>query len=195
MNGNDERQNMTTVYFIRHAESDFNVLDDRTRPLTVKGTADSVLVTDFLHEKKIDIIFSSPYRRAIDTISGFADNIRLPIHLIEDFRECKRQLLDDWRPYAEMQWTDFSYKRSDDECLAEVQERNITALKDVLSKHENKNIVIGTHGIALSTIINYFDNNFGFNNFLDMVFLNPWVVKMCFDEHGIIEIEKIDLIY
>ena len=185
---------MTKVYFVRHAESDFNVLDDRARPLTMKGVVDSALVTDFLQDKKIDVIFSSPYRRSIDTISGFAESIRLPIHLIEDFRECQRQLLDDWRPYAEMQWTDFSYKRLDDECLATVQERNITALKDVLCKHENKNIVIGTHGIALSTIINYFDNNFSFSDFMDMIFLNPWVVKMRFDEHGNIEIEKINIL-
>jgi len=54
--GIDERRNMTTVYFIRHAESDFNVLDDRNRPLTIKGTVDSVLITDFL-----DMVFLNPW--------------------------------------------------------------------------------------------------------------------------------------
>ena len=73
----------------------------------------------------------------------------MPIHTIEDFRECQRALLEDWRPYAEMQWADFSYKRSDDECLAKVQNRNIAALYEVLGQHKNKNIVIGTHGIAI----------------------------------------------
>jgi len=184
---------LTTVYFVRHAESDFSVLDDRNRPLTIKGSADSALVTDFLQDKEIDVIFSSPYRRSIDTISGFADSIELPVHTIEDFRECKRALLDDWQPYAKMQWADFSYKQSDDECLADVQKRNITALHEVLGQHKNKNIVIGTHGIALSTIINYFDSSFMFNDFMDMVFLNPWVVKMDFNGNNYIRMKKINL--
>jgi len=185
--------NITTVYFIRHAESDFNVLDDRSRPLTIKGTADCSLVTDFLQSKKIDVIYSSPYRRSVDTISGFAESIVLPIHTIEDFRECKRALLDDWQPYAEMQWADFSYKRSNDESLAEVQERNVAALNEVLRQHVNRNIVIGTHGLALSTIINYYDNSFVFNDFKDMVFINPWVVKMTFNHFECVAIEKINL--
>jgi len=184
---------VTTVYFIRHAEADFNVLDDRTRPLTMKGAADSALVTDFLHDKKIDVIFSSPYRRSIDTISGFAESVRLPINKVEEFRECQRALLEDWRPYAEMQWADFSYKQSDDECLAEVQDRNITALNEILNQYKCMNIVIGTHGIALSTIINYYDNSFVFSDFMDMVFINPWVVMMNFDENGYVGMKKVDL--
>ena len=46
---------MTKVYFIRHAESDIGVTDDRTRPLTAKGLVDCALVTDYLSDKDIDI--------------------------------------------------------------------------------------------------------------------------------------------
>lgn len=28
---------MTRIYFVRHAEPDFNIKDDRTRPFTSKG--------------------------------------------------------------------------------------------------------------------------------------------------------------
>jgi 2,3-bisphosphoglycerate-dependent phosphoglycerate mutase len=38
---------MTTVYFIRHAQSDTKVHDGRIRPLTEKGMNDRILVTEF----------------------------------------------------------------------------------------------------------------------------------------------------
>ena len=58
---------MTTIYFVRHAKPDYQNHNDRLRELTEKGLEDSRSVTAFLSDKKIDLIFSSPYRRAIDT--------------------------------------------------------------------------------------------------------------------------------
>ncbi len=62
----------TNVYFIRHAESDNTVRDGRIRPLTPKGLADCSLVTNYLNDKNIDMVFSSPFKRAVDTVSDFA---------------------------------------------------------------------------------------------------------------------------
>ncbi len=62
---------MTTIYFVRHAKPDYQNHNDRLRELTEKGLEDSRSVTAFLSDKKIDLIFSSPYRRAIDTIKNF----------------------------------------------------------------------------------------------------------------------------
>ena len=60
---------MTTVYFIRHAEADNTNRDGRNRPLTEKGMNDRALVTAFLHDKNIDAILSSPFKRAVDTVA------------------------------------------------------------------------------------------------------------------------------
>ena len=188
---------MTTVYFIRHAEADNAVRDGRKRPLTEKGMNDRVLVTEFLRDKSIDAVLSSPFKRAIDTIADFADNAGFEIEIIEDFRERKSD--SDWVrdsdfwPFIEQQWADFSYSLSDGECLAVVQDRNIVALNEVLKKYKNRNIVIGTHGMALSTIINYYDDSYGFDGFLAMVKIKPWVVRMDFNNDRIIDMEKIDL--
>ena len=188
---------MTTVYFVRHAEADNSVRDGKIRPLTEKGITDRALVTAYLQDKKIDNILSSPFKRAIDTIADFAEQNGLNIETIGDFRERKSD--SDWVrdtdfwPFMERQWADFSYSLSDGECLAEVQERNIAALNNVLSEHKGENIVIGTHGTALSTIINYYDDTYGFDDFMSMVNILPWVVKMDFNDNGCISIEKIDL--
>ena len=64
---------MTTVYFIRHAEADNTDDDGRNRLLTEKGMKDRAVVTAFLQDKKIDTVFSSPYKRAIDTLVDFTE--------------------------------------------------------------------------------------------------------------------------
>jgi len=188
---------MITVYFIRHAEAVNTVRDGRARPLTEKGLADRRLVTEFLRGKSIDAVLSSPFKRAVDTVADFADWAGLPITTVEDFRE--RRSDSDWRrdtdfiPLIERQWADFSYTLSDGECLAAVQERNIAALHEALARHEGQTIVIGTHGTALSTILNYYDPSYGFSDFMDMAERLPWAVKMLFDGTRCASLEKIDL--
>ena len=189
---------MTTIYFIRHAQADNSVRDGRIRPLTEKGMNDRVLVTEFLQDKSIDVIFSSPFKRAVDTIADFAEQNGFGIEIIENFREQKSSSgmgKDDPSHYQflEQQWSDFDYALSGGECLAEVQDRNIAALNDVLTKCKNKNIVIGTHGTALSAIINYYDRTYGFEDFMAMVNILPWVVRMDFNDDDCIGMEKIDL--
>jgi len=187
---------MTTIYFVRHAESDHSVRDARSRPLTAKGLSDCALVTDFLKNKNIDIIFSSPYKRAVDTIKGYAETAKLQINNVEDFRERENAWVEDpedWLAFSKNQWADFLYKLPGGECLKEVQERNITALRNVLNRYKDRNIVIGTHGTALSTIINYYDKSYGFTDFMDMVYLTPWIVRMDYDLYDCIAIEKINL--
>ena len=65
---------MTKVYFIRHAEPNYNNRDDMTRELSAKGMVDRELVTQFLSEKNIEIVLSSPYKRAVDTVAHLADS-------------------------------------------------------------------------------------------------------------------------
>ena len=189
---------MTNVYFIRHAESDTSVLEGRIRPLTERGLASRVLVTGFLQDKDIELVFSSPFKRAVDTISPFAKKSGLDIEIIEDLREQKsssdmRRENPEASSYLRRQWANFDYSYSDGETIGEVQSRNIAALKGILTKHKNKNIAIGTHGTALTTIINYYDNSYGFEAFEEMEFKLPWAAGLKFDGLNCIEIEKIDL--
>ncbi|MDR1917475.1 MAG: histidine phosphatase family protein [Christensenellaceae bacterium] len=186
----------TVVYFVRHAESDRTVHDDRPRPLTAKGVMDSLLVTNFLKDKNIEIILSSPYRRAVDTIKGFAESIGKEIALDEAYREREIGIwVDDIKSFIERQWADFSYKLDfpNSESLNDVQTRSTMALQKIIKDYEGKNIVIGTHGNTLATIINYFDDDYDYKDFKLTGSLMPWVVKMEFDGNVYKNYESIDL--
>lgn len=125
---------MTTVYFVRHAEPNFNNHNDMARELTEKGLEDRKLVTEFLWDKNIDFVLSSPYKRSVDTVKDFSDKKNLDIHIVDDFRERKIDSvwIEDYEAFCKAQWEDFNYKLSDGETLGEVQKRNMEALNHVL---------------------------------------------------------------
>ena len=175
---------MTKVYFVRHAEPNYDNHDDMLRELSARGKEDRKRVTAFLMDKKIDVVLSSPFKRAVDTVKDFADSKGMTVETVNDFRERKVDScwIEDFAAFSKKQWIDFSYKLSDGECLKEVQERNINALKDVLNKYPGKNIVIGSHGTALSTVINYYDHSFGYEDFDKIRFVMPWIVEFDFDD-------------
>lgn len=186
---------MTKVYFVRHAEPNYNNHDDMSRELSAKGIVDRELVTQFLSDKNIEAVLSSPYKRAVDTVAHLADSKGLYIEIVDDFRERKVDniWIEDFVSFSKAQWTDFDYKLSDGESLHEVQDRNISALKKVLEKYKDRNIAIGSHGTALSTIINYFDNSFDYEDFERFRTVMPWIVEFTFQNDKCISIKYIDL--
>ena len=174
---------MTKVYFIRHAETNYDNHNDLLRELTSKGTADRKLVTEYLSDK------------AVDTVSDFALTYGKQIEIIDDFRERKVDSvwIEDFHGFSKKQWEDFDYKLSDGETLHEVQDRNIKALMETLTRYCGKNIVVGSHGTALSTIINYFRRDFGFKDFEDIRTVMPWIVCFSFEGQQCIKIEAYDV--
>ena len=186
---------MTNIYFVRHAEPNYNNHDDLTRELSPKGMIDRELVTGFLADKQVDVVFSSPYKRAVDTVAHFASLRDLPISTIYDFRERKVDScwIDDFDAFTRKQWADFDYKLTDGETLAEVQIRNIAALQEVVEQHKGKTVVVGSHGTALSTVINYFVPQFGIEEFTRIKSIMPWIVRMSFSDNDCVQIEEFDL--
>lgn len=184
---------MTTVYFIRHAQSARGDFDDRIRPLTEEGLADTKQITAALHDKNITHILSSPYKRTLQTVADLAQTLGLFPETDEDFRE---RSAGSWRgnnflKFIEQQWADFSYHIMDGERLRDVQKRNIAALNRALEKYDGKVIAIATHGTALSTIINHYKPEFDFQSFMRIVDFMPYIVKMKFDGQRFVSFEEI----
>ena len=85
---------LTTVYLVRHCQSEFSHRDDRTRPLTAQGMADAAEVARVLRDVPIDAFYCSPYRRSLDTITLAAQEHGLPIRTDERLRrgrQCRFQ--------------------------------------------------------------------------------------------------------
>lgn len=187
---------MTTVYFVRHAQPNYKNHDDESRELTRKGMEDRKLVTEFLRDKSVDAVLSSPYRRAVQTVEHFAKTNNLPIITVSDFRErrVENTWIDDFDGFCRRQWDNFDYKLSDGESLREVQQRNIAALRAVLEVYQDKTVVVGSHGTALSTIINFYDASFEYEDFQRIEEIMPWIVMLCFDRQRCVAIREFDFL-
>lgn len=183
---------MTTIYFVRHAEPKHGWEDDRTRPLTNEGTKDAKKVTEVLHNVPIDYAISSPYKRSIDTIAECAKDHGLMIVTDERFRERQKGIDGNVTKMFQKRWADFSYHEEGGESLQMVQERNMQGLKELLWSHNTETILLGTHGTALSTILNYYDPSYGCNSFLRMIDYMPYIIKLTF--HGVACIGKEEIL-
>jgi len=185
----------TNIYFVRHAQPDISIKEDMIRPLTEKGMADTKLVTKTLKDKNISAIYSSPYKRAYDTVKDLAQVIGVEINIVEGFRERKVDTVwvDDFKTFSRKQWDDFDFKLECGECLREVQDRNVAALNDVLKNNLGRNVVVGSHGTALSTIINYFNPDFRYDGFWSIIDKMPYILCFQFENMEFIGMEEIEL--
>jgi len=169
------------VYFVRHAQSDWRSGPDRERGLTDEGRRDAAAVLDFLRDKEIDAFYCSPYRRSMDTIREAAEFFGKPILTDERLRERETAPGGNTRELFQKRWADFAWHEPGGECLRAVQERNVAALRDILAANPDKALAVGTHGTALSTILNHFDPGFGCDDFMRIIDWMPYIVELDFE--------------
>ena len=182
---------MTTVYFVRHAQPVHSDPDDRNRPLTAEGLRDTELVLKTLKDKRIDHFYCSPYRRSIETIKSTAEYFGMPITTDERLREREVGDQGNIHDLFRKRWEDHSFHEPNGESIGMVQQRNIEALLEILEREEGRNIVIGTHGTALSSMINYFDSSFGCDDFLRIIDWMPYIVQMDFEKGRLVRLTEL----
>lgn len=183
---------MKHLYFVRHAEPDFDWEDDSTRPLSAEGASDCAQVTEALRHIAVDRFVSSPYRRSMDTIKGCAACRNMAISADERLRERERGILPNSWDIIKKRWEDFDFHEEGGESLRMVQKRNIAAVLELLQEdNPSQSIVIGTHGTALGTILNYFYPSFGFLDFKRIIDYMPYIVRLDFE--GLVCVGKEEL--
>lgn len=183
---------LVRIYFVRHAQPEHEWEEDRTRPLTAEGEQDSKKVLEFFKDKHIDKFYSSPYKRSIDTIAETAKYFGKEIVTDERLREREKGPNGNNHGMFHKRWSDHNFHEEGGESLSMVQERNMAALYDILqecschmvSDNEEKeiNLVIGTHGTALSSILCYYDKHFNCDSFLRIIDWMPYIVEIDFEK-------------
>ena len=148
----------TTIYLLRHAESYTN------GSLTPRGKEQALSWVSPLLDLQIDVIYSSSYKRALETIRPFSVNSGIPIYKEADFRERKvsSQIIENYLQVLEFSWQDFKFKQPGCESAMECQNRVLAALQRVTTQNSGKRILICSHGNAICLILQHIETNFGF---------------------------------
>ncbi|WP_144610833.1 histidine phosphatase family protein [Bacillus cereus] len=173
---------MTTIYFVRHAHSTYTK-EERERSLSEKVHCDAENVTHVLKDKHIDVVISSPYKRAIQTVQGIANTYHVSIQIEEDLRErlLSTEPVQDFNDAMQKVWGDWNYAYEGGESNDVAQRRAVICIQNILKKYKGKNIVIGTHGNIMVLLMNYFDSKYDFQ-FLKTLHM-PDVYKLTFDNN------------
>lgn len=173
---------MNRLYLVRHCEPFSKEYNNNNRTLSDDGFKKSQELVLFFKNIEIDLIFSSPYIRAIETIKPTAKFFNKKIKEISDFRERKISncIIDNFDEFSKRQWEDFDFKLEEGESLREVQERNINELKNIIDSNPSKNIIISGHGTSISTILNYYFD-FGYEKFFELKDVMPFIAEIEFN--------------
>lgn len=181
---------LTNMYFVRHAHSTYTP-DEFGRPLSTNGLADAERISKILENENIDIIISSPYKRAIQTVEGVAKFIGKEIIIEDGFKERTLSVkpVEDFNLAITKVWEEptFSWEGGESNIIA--QKRGIKAILKVLETYEGKNVTVGTHGNIMVLIMNYFDEKYGFNFWKDLDM--PDIYKLTFDNKNLKEVNRI----
>lgn len=179
---------MTKVYFVRHAQPEHAWEDDRTRPLTKEGKEDAQMVVEFFKDKTIDVFYCSPYLRSIDTIAATAAYFEKEIITDERLREREKGPDGNCHGMFQKRWANLDYHEEGGESIGMVQKRCIEALKEILQANEGKQIVIGTHGTALSSMLHYYNPEFGCEDFLRIIDWMPYIIELDFEGDALCQV-------
>ena len=190
----------TTIYFIRHCEADNTIAKTDTRPLTSRGWADRETITRTLEDIHLDRLYSSPYKRTLDTIGDLAQARGMDITVEDGLHErvggsTDRELMEQGtvEAFVRKQWQDMEYTLGDCESLGSTQRRNVEVILRLLKAEQGKTIAVATHGCALSCIANYFEPELKFDYFMYLIPRLPCIVRVDFDGTNLIAMEELTL--
>lgn len=165
------------LYIIRHCEADGQAPDAR---LTIAGAEASKRIAKFLASYDIDLVISSPYTRAIQTIETFIQDNNNPFKLDERLKErvLSSENLSDWYEKLQQTYIDKELKFSGGESSNEATKR-INELVEEVKQSTHKSVAIVTHGNIMSLLLNHYQTHFGFEEWKQLS--NPDVFEIDFD--------------
>lgn len=185
---------LTQLYFVRHAQPDYRQGNNRTFSLSEEGMSDRLRAAEVLSGIRFDTAVSSPYVRSIETIRPVVEAQKLSLSLDERLRERDNPGgSSNTHAMFRRRWADFDFHEEGGESLRSTQQRNVAAVQDILAAHAGQIVLVGTHGTALSTIINYYAPAFLIEEFLRIIDFMPYIIRLDFD--GTVYLRREELFY
>ena len=161
----------TIIYLTRHGETEWNIekrLQGRgDSPLTKYGIQRAKELRDRIKNIDIDVIYSSPIKRALNTANILRGNKNIDIvtddRLMEmcfgDYEGKKIDIIQKENPNWDIKLImqgNVEICAPNGENLKEVRERISKLMNKIIAENMGKSILIVTHGITLKALMYYF---------------------------------------
>ena len=168
-------EGVTELIFVRHGEQ--YIADPRSGPvgetvdppLSERGQQQAKVVGERLSVDRIDVVYASPLRRALETGRAIARHHRMEPQVIDDLREVEvfRDIPADKtageflgqglllgireRMLRERKWDVYPYSESS----FEFRKRTVNAVEAIIAENEGKRVVIACHGGIINAYIGH----------------------------------------
>ena len=160
---------ITTVYLIRHGETDWNAQHrwqgHADVPLNSKGRAQAAALAAWFQERDttVDAIYSSDLQRALATAQPVSDALGLTVETDATLRELnvgrweglQSADIDERYPGMRRRWYDnvATYPLPEGESVGAMQTRMTRYYYDAVARHAGGTIMLVAHGGALTTLL------------------------------------------
>jgi 2,3-bisphosphoglycerate-dependent phosphoglycerate mutase len=167
----------TTVLLVRHAAPVLPAVGDlpevdNERGLTDDGRRAASRLASRLETLPITAIYSSPYRRAVETVEPLATRLGLGIRLHDDLAErwlAARILGDDeWLGVYRRTWEDVNFCPAGGESRSTTQKRALSVLSDIRQQHGGEIVVVSTHGGLIGCLLRSMNEHLPLDDVLRM---------------------------
>ena len=170
----------TTVYLLRHAESQPDAaVRESDWPLSERGHQQALDIVPVLTSLGIDQVYSSPYLRTVETVIPFVERAGKPLGFHADLRERRHIFVggeSDFIAQVRRTWEDFRFTPVGGESSAACQRRVVRAITDIAGTHPGRTLLVSSHGVAISLLLNKIDRSFDFDGWAAMK--NPDLFKI-----------------
>lgn len=167
---------MKTIYIVRHAKAEGQPFH---ASLTAEGGEQARHLASFLEKYPVEAIYSSPFKRALQTIQPFAERKGLSIN--EDDRLGERILsetdLTDWKGKLRESFEDFSLSFPGGESNAQGMARAASFIEFVVERKDD-HIVVVSHGNLTTLLLRYFDEKYGYDELFALTNPDVYLVKV-----------------
>ncbi len=161
---------MVNIYFVRHANQRLTKNDP---PLTKLGQKNALKTGKFFLDKNIDLILSSPQKRALETAEIIKSVLINPPLMINpllkeriNFGDVKGQTYKEFIEMWKKSTADRDFVLPNGESSRTTGDRMVSVVQ-ILVKGKYKNIVVATHGGAIIDFIRNVFTDDEINNFVE----------------------------
>lgn len=173
----------TTIYLVRHAESAPSPdVPEPDWPLSARGAAQAAALVAALRAVDARAIYSSPYRRAMQTVAPLAAELGMAVSAVDALRE---RSLGGMFPDADLPamfarcWADVEFAPPGGESNAACARRVAGAMAALAERHPGEAIVVASHGNALTLYLGTIDPSVGIAYWRAM--RNPDLFRVVYD--------------
>lgn len=180
---------MSVVFLIRHAHSEWTA--DEARSLSKQGAASAQQIAVRLGAEPITAIYSSPSRRAVDTVAPLAEEKKLDIYMVENLREREvpAMRMSEFEVMIREAWIDPDSSPGGGESNLDAQGRGLAVLRRIIERHPQQQVVISTHGNLLALMLNGLDGSYGYDFWRALSF--PDIYRLTFDGDTLAKVDRI----